>query len=435
MSTSSSASPVKRSPPLEVVPSPSNDFTIFVGGVIDRVKFTLDSDLRYSLTWAFGGYLLEVPKRLGVNPALDAAASALVASHRRFNSGIKVASVDELTKYQYALSQLRSTLDDSALAASANTLCAVMLLMICQYFIGLIGNAFTSHSDGAAQILKAKGSRYNEADDFEAAMILSLRGPILFEGLFNRKIRFRNDEWDHLIKNRLENVTDVGKMLCCLARVPEIAERRHRALTNGEEYQFSDLRNESAEIYDVSVNISKNLQQLYMDAGSKATDSSGTKCRSVCSPRDWILYANYQRLYGLSLFTVCFLNCLLRSFTSSNETQAGLCVEVAYYTNEIITLAHESDAFRPLGSSYLILCLFIAWLSGPDNRTREQIIELWEGCCSDVPSIKPRIQELEATPFGYTIVDILDGISTKWAILSTEGADFEREPQSRDRPS
>jgi len=96
------------------------------------VKFTLDSDLRYNLTWAFGGYLLEVPKRLGVNPALDAAASALVASHRRFNSGFKVASVDELTKYQFALSQLRSSLNDPDIASDANTLCAVMLLMICQ---------------------------------------------------------------------------------------------------------------------------------------------------------------------------------------------------------------------------------------------------------------------------------------------------------------
>lgn len=220
-------------------------------------------------------------------------------------------------------------------------------------------------------------------------------------------------------------------MLCCLARVPGIAERRHRALTNGEECQFSDLRNESAEIYNLSVTISKNLQQLYLDAGSKVTDSSSTKDRSICSPRDWILYATYQRLYGLSLFTVCFLNCLLRSFVSSDETQADLRVEVACYTNEIITLAHESDAFRPLGSSYLILCLFIAWISGPDNRTRARIIELWEGCCTDVPSIKPQIQQLEDTPFGYTILDIMDGISTKWAILSTEGTNSEPEFQSR----
>lgn len=99
---------------------------------MDRVRFTVESDLRYNLTWAFGGYLLEVPRRLGVNVALDAAASALVACHLRFSTGIKEPSVQELTKYSFALSQLRSSLNDPVVAASANTLCAVMLLMICQ---------------------------------------------------------------------------------------------------------------------------------------------------------------------------------------------------------------------------------------------------------------------------------------------------------------
>jgi len=218
-------------------------------------------------------------------------------------------------------------------------------------------------------------------------------------------------------------------MLCCLARVPEIAERRHRALANGEQYQFADLRNESAEIYDLSVTISKNLQQLYLDAESKVTSSSGIKDRSFCSPREWMLYANYQRLYGLSLFTVCFLNCLLRSFMSSDETQAGIRVEAAHCTNEIITLAGASDAFRPLGSSYLILCIFIAYLSGPDHRTKARLVQLWDDCCSDVPSMRPQLEQLEETPFGYTIVDILDGISTKWALLSTEEAITEPKPQ------
>lgn len=180
---------------MEVHASPSSDFTIFVGSVIDRVHITSESDLRYNLTWAFGGYLLEVPRRLGVNVALDAAADALVTCHLRFNSGVKAPSRKELTKYTYALGQLRVSLDDPLIAASSNTLCAVMLLTLCQvshrkcahgisltcrqHFIGLTGSSFTSHSDGAAQILKARGGRYDEEDPFEAMMLLSLRGPIV----------------------------------------------------------------------------------------------------------------------------------------------------------------------------------------------------------------------------------------------------------------
>lgn len=219
-------------------------------------------------------------------------------------------------------------------------------------------------------------------------------------------------------------------MLCCLARVPDIAERRHRALTDGEEHQIADLRDEAAEIYSISATISQNLQHLYLDAASKATDTSATKDRSVFSPPEWILYANFQRLYGLSLFTKCFLNCLFRSF-SSDEVNVGLRTEAAQISEEIITLAQDADVFRPLGSSYLILCLFIAWVSGPDNETRARLNELWKVCCSDIPSVKPSLFELGNTPMGYTLLDIMDGISSKWAIVYCDGKNPDAEPPSR----
>lgn len=219
-------------------------------------------------------------------------------------------------------------------------------------------------------------------------------------------------------------------MLCCLARVPEIAERRHHALTNGEEHQIANLQSEAEEIYHTSVTISQNLQHLYLDAASKAPDTLATKDRSVFSPRDWVLYANFQRLYGLSLFTKCFLNCLFRSF-SSDEANVGLREEAAHIAGEIITLAQEADAFRPLGSSYMILCLFIAWISGPDNETRERINEIWKVFYSDVPSVRPSLVELENTPIGYTLIDIVDGISSKWAFVYCDGKDPDQDSPYR----
>ncbi|KAK5064815.1 hypothetical protein LTR84_000649 [Exophiala bonariae] len=433
LSKSSSASPSKRSPPLEVRGSPSSDFTIFVGSVIDRVHITSQSDLRYNLTWAFGGYLLEVPRRLGANAALDAAADALVTCHLRFNSGVRETSREELIKYTYALGQLRVILDDPTIAASSNTLCAVMLLTLCQYFIGLSGSSFTSHSDGAAQILKARGGRYDEEDNFETMMLLSLRGPILFEGLLHGRHRFSHDEWDHLIMNRLEDMTDVGKGLICLARVPDIAERRRFAVTNGDVNAFSVLRKEAAEIYETAVTILTKFRVLYLDAASKATTTSTSvaKDRSAFIPRDWVLYANFQRIYGLSLFSACFLNCLLRSF-SSDEEDVGLQEEVDKFTVEIITLAYDSEVFRPLGSSYMVLCLFIAWISSPDPQTRSHINKLWKIWHTDVPSISSSINQLEHIPMGSTLADVLDGVATKWKALTMEETESDPPPLSPD---
>lgn len=221
----------------------------------------------------------------------------------------------------------------------------------------------------------------------------------------------------------------MGKMLCCLARVPDIAERRYLAVTNGKLDEFSNLRNEAAEIYDTAVTILTSFRVLYLDAASKAnlTDPSTAKDRSVFVPRDWILYANFQRIYGMSLFTACFLNCLLRSF-SSDEADESLREEATQYTSEIITLAYDSDAVRPLGSSYMILCLFIAWVSSTDNKTRSQLDDLWTIYHSDIPSVSSSIKVLDNIPVGSTLVDILEGIATKWNFLTCEDPEAQSDP-------
>lgn len=90
-------------------------------------------DIRYQLLWNFGGYLADVPRRLGMNPALDVASDALVSVHTSFCSqGHYVHDPRVLAKYSKALVVLRDALDDPDKAYSSETLCAIMLLMIVQ---------------------------------------------------------------------------------------------------------------------------------------------------------------------------------------------------------------------------------------------------------------------------------------------------------------
>jgi len=100
--------------------------------LIDKVHLTKDSDLRYNLTWAYGGFIQDVPRRLGKNAALDAAATSLALSHVRYSTGRRDAAPEELKAYINALKVLRNCLDDPVVARDANTLCAVMLLLFCQ---------------------------------------------------------------------------------------------------------------------------------------------------------------------------------------------------------------------------------------------------------------------------------------------------------------
>jgi len=112
--------------------SPSNCQTVLALTLIDKVHLTKDSDLRYNLTWAYGGFIQDVPRRLGKNAALDAAATSLALSHVRYSTGRRDAAPEELKAYINALKVLRNCLDDPVVARDANTLCAVMLLLFCQ---------------------------------------------------------------------------------------------------------------------------------------------------------------------------------------------------------------------------------------------------------------------------------------------------------------
>lgn len=103
--------------------------TVLAHAFVKSIK--LSADLRYNLTWAYGGFLEDIPRRLGTSEALDASVDAVVTAHSHF-SVHKSVSVEALKKYSHALSKLRTYLDDPPKARAPETLCAVMILLICQ---------------------------------------------------------------------------------------------------------------------------------------------------------------------------------------------------------------------------------------------------------------------------------------------------------------
>lgn len=115
-----------------VLRKPENEQTSLIANFVQHVAFDRATDLRYSLTWAYGDFMLEIPRRLGTSPALDAAAETLLSCHARYISSQRLATPDEYSKYSRGLRALRNTLDDPVESRSPSTLCAVMLLMICQ---------------------------------------------------------------------------------------------------------------------------------------------------------------------------------------------------------------------------------------------------------------------------------------------------------------
>jgi hypothetical protein len=161
---------------IEIPPAlPNHQLTSLTNSFVGAIKRS--TDLRYNLWWSFGLFLEEVPRRLGNNEALDRAVDAVTTVHGDFCTR-RIVSVEALSKYSHALKTLSVYLDDPLQARASNTLCAVMILLVCQGFIGNSGQLLSGHAGGAANILRAR-KNFGPRDEFERKLFLSLRGGVV----------------------------------------------------------------------------------------------------------------------------------------------------------------------------------------------------------------------------------------------------------------
>ncbi len=106
--------------------SPSNESTMIMGAFCSALRIT---DVRYDLG-VYGTFIKDIPRRIGTNAALDASVKAITSTYSAVHKRSK--TVESLEHYVDALEVLRNTLNDPMEAGSANTLCAMYLMMVCQ---------------------------------------------------------------------------------------------------------------------------------------------------------------------------------------------------------------------------------------------------------------------------------------------------------------
>lgn len=90
------------------------------------------TNVRWNVAWTYGDFLLDVPKRLGTNKALDAAVKSLLSAYTDMCVDKTRVSSKTLTLYGKAVSSLRSCLDDAETASTTETLSAVYMIIVQQ---------------------------------------------------------------------------------------------------------------------------------------------------------------------------------------------------------------------------------------------------------------------------------------------------------------
>ncbi|KAJ5287482.1 hypothetical protein N7478_003168 [Penicillium angulare] len=357
-----------RLPPESPVLNPSNALSPLAIRFIHTISRT--THFRYNLWWTFGTFLEDVPRRLGTNEALDRSIEALTAAHSGF-CGIERngATVEALTKYSQALRTLRVYLDDGVHSQSSNTLCAVMVLLVCQAFLGQTSQAWSGHAEGAVLILKAR-KKYAPRDMFEKKLFLSLRGTVLFEGLLNDRINLTPTEWDELVRNEFDANTPEGRILQNLAKGPHLMPQCRQILQTA-----SDPTN----IYNEARTLYQDCKQDLQELRSRAVDNNASSIDMTGVPKDKekfvteFFHAHYQRTYGIGLVVTLFFNCILNSLEKYMALAFGMDgdftvqIDANYLAEEVLALAERSMIYRPVGAGYLIICLTAAWAATSDS--------------------------------------------------------------------
>lgn len=108
------------------------------------------TDPRYDV-FCYGPFIKELPKRIGYNPALDASASAFASAVRGVKA--KQRTVESLHKYVAALHAVHQTLSDPTRAYSAETLCAVYLIMLCHTWVACKDDNYPNHGEGLGHLI------------------------------------------------------------------------------------------------------------------------------------------------------------------------------------------------------------------------------------------------------------------------------------------
>lgn len=87
--------------------------------------------------------------------------------------------------------------------------------------------------------------------------------------------------------------------------------------------------------------------------------------------------------YSILLSLTILLGQVLQAFYPED---LDLIAELAFYCTEIINLADVATAWRPLGASYMPMCLSIAWAGNDEPVMRSQIGAILEDYQADYPT-------------------------------------------------
>jgi hypothetical protein len=156
-----------------------------------------------------------------------------------------------------------------------------------------------------------------------------------------------------------------------LAKVPSIMENPELHLDEVR-HKYQRMQFESSEL----------LQLLIKISGAVPSSSNCNLSIDISMMR---VYSGVQMAYGIILTLAMVFNTLLRALEPDVKS---LVQESAAFANQIIILAQHAAQHRPIGASYIPLCLIVAWATMDDTSKRMEVAEMIGEFQPDFPQIR-----------------------------------------------
>ncbi|KAK2616309.1 hypothetical protein QQS21_000743 [Conoideocrella luteorostrata] len=339
-----------------------NEVTIGCGSFVSTLVI---SDPRYDVT-NLGGFLEQIPQRLGRNKALDACAKAFagtMASTRK-----NKVDVQALTDYGHGLRVLRTYLMDPVMAKMPETLVATFLLTLCQACLGDTDQNYAVHLRGLA-LLVENATLDEWKDPFHGEVLVAAAFGIVLAGITDPKIKV------------CPSIIDIANMVYGPTPDPLFSKGLEaRSLQLDHLVRFSVYMKEP-ELHVAEMQSSYSLMILDARRVSKFVNdflddqsSEGSDPIPLDAPTSLLkTYFTQEGLNMMLLALVFILNKLLRL---ADPLDFALHEDAEFISAECLKAARRSLKFKPLGCMVTPLVLGVTWSSSVNVNQKEEASRL-----------------------------------------------------------
>ncbi|KAL8793818.1 MAG: hypothetical protein Q9195_003543 [Heterodermia aff. obscurata] len=352
--------------------SPSNQLTSLTQSFISVLAPSIDISVQ--LVGNFGGFLFFVPSHLGTNPSLDAAADVVVTAHARYCAGHLYPDTQLVVKHSRALKALNMCLNDPVQASSSETLCAVMLLLICQVLHPTHPLLF-SRPESTAKLVVGINKTIEAATDepFESDSFPLSWDKQVVEALSDDRIHFTPQEWADLVVLHLDDGTADGDLMVCLGRLPALMQHGRAAIKlppHSQPPEVRTLQRDISALHQTYQPVLARLRERW-----KGVEESVLRNDAYNAVQKRTLHCHYARILGLGLAVGIAINCALLTLSTG---RSSLRDETKRLVDDILALEPVLRAYRPLGGLMMTLCLGAAWVgtAAPEMKTRIEALAM-----------------------------------------------------------